>query len=79
LVSDYLKSIAPENVKIISQGEIVAEKLKDYLNRHPEIEEKCNKNSSLHFLTTETTEIFEEKATLFFGHEVIADSIQLRK
>jgi glutamate racemase len=77
LVSNYLKEIAPKGVQFISQGEIVADRLKDYLNRHPEIEQSCIKHSRLQFLTTETTEIFEEKATLFFGQQVKAESIHL--
>lgn len=77
LVKDYLHEIAPENVQIISQGEIVAERLNDYLMRHQEIETACSKNGKIHFLTTETVEIFEEKASLFYGENVKAESIHL--
>lgn len=77
LVSAYLKEIVPTNVQIIAQGEIVAKSLKDYLARHPEIESLCNRGETTHFLTTETTEIFEEKASLFYGQKVKAESIHL--
>jgi glutamate racemase len=77
LVKDYLNEIASENVQIISQGEIVAESLKDYLMRHQEIETACSKNGKIHFLTTETVDIFEEKASLFYGENVKAESIHL--
>lgn len=77
LLSGYLKEIAPAGVQLISQGEIVAERLKDYLFRHPEIEQKCTKKNELQFLTTETPEIFEEKASVFFGEKVSVTSIHL--
>lgn len=77
LVSSYLKEIVPKNVQIVAQGEIVAKSLQDYLTRHPEIESLCKRGETTHFLTTETTEIFEEKASLFYGQKVKAESIHL--
>jgi glutamate racemase len=77
LVSNYLKEIAPKGVQIISQGKIVADRLKNYLIRHPEIDRKCGKDGNVQFLTTETSEIFEEKASFFFGEKVSAESIHL--
>jgi glutamate racemase len=77
LVANYLKEISPRGIEIISQGEIVANRLKDYLARHAEIDVKCSKDGSLQFLTTETSEIFEEKASLFFGEKVLVATIHL--
>ena len=44
----------PAGVRVVPQGEYVAESLKDYLIRHPQIEQRCNKNGEAHYLTTET-------------------------
>lgn len=79
LVHSYLKSIAPEGVNIISQGKIVADSLFDYLQRHPEIDEKCSKKNNIQFLTTENPAFFDENASLFYGQKVQAKQISLGK
>ena len=57
-------------LNVLTQGHIVAEGLKDYLVRHPEMEIRISKTSSLNFLTTDSTELFDSHASLFFGQEV---------
>ncbi|MBS1756497.1 MAG: glutamate racemase [Bacteroidetes bacterium] len=60
----------PDGVNIVSQGPIVAQSLKDYLLRHPEIEATCSKNSELAFFTTDTAEDFDNHSIAFFGRQV---------
>ena len=76
ILKSYIESIVPENVQVVAQGPIIAEKLQDYLNRHPEIESKCTKNGQVHFLTTETKSDFDAKASLFLGKEVDSEHIR---
>ncbi len=66
-----------KKITIISQGEIVANSLKDYLNRHPEIEKKCSKNRELNFYTTDSIEDFDNHAAVFFGKSVKSSHLQL--
>jgi len=70
LLIDKLKQFTPPNVAIISQGEIVAKSLAAYLQRHPEIENKCLQNSTIEFYTTDNNVEFDEKATLFWGNKI---------
>ena len=42
LLKDQIRKHLPENVKLISQADIVADSLQDYLHRHPEIENKLS-------------------------------------
>src|SRR4030095_11370220 len=44
LLKEKIEEYLPVGVKLISQGEIVAASLKDYLSRHPEIEKQCSQN-----------------------------------
>jgi glutamate racemase len=67
----------PKHVEIVSQGSIVADSLKLYLQRHPEIEEKCGKNGKREFFTTESPEFFNDKASFFFGSPVDAQQIAI--
>lgn len=75
LLSETIKKFIPGNVKVISQGPIVAERLKDYLIRHPEIEENCSKANSISFLTTDSAEKFDEVGSIFFGDVINSSQI----
>ena len=75
LLIDTIQKYVPANIKILQQGEITAEKLREYLTRHPEIDTKLSKNGSLRFQTTESAENFEGKAALFMGHKVVAEHV----
>ena len=60
----------PRGIRIISQGEYVAESLKQYFERHPEIEQRCTRGGAVRYLTTENTEKFKEQAQIFL-HEPV--------
>lgn len=77
LVKEYIESLVPSTVSIVSQGKIVAEKLAEYLKNHPEIEQKCAKSGSTSFLTTENTSVFDQKASLFLNSPVLSKHIKL--
>lgn len=70
LLIDKLKQFTPPHISIVSQGEIVAKSLENYLNRHPLMEEKCLKKGGIEFYTTDDTSDFNTKASIFWGEEV---------
>ena len=63
----------PRGIRIISQGEYVAESLQRYFERHPEIEQRCTRRGEVHYLTTENPEKFKEQAQLFLHESVEVD------
>ncbi|MEX2565075.1 MAG: glutamate racemase [Cyclobacteriaceae bacterium] len=65
-------------IKVLSQGELVAEKLVDYLKWHPEIEEKCSKNGTVSFYTTDEVVDFENKTEIFYGKKIKAKYISVQ-
>ena len=67
----------PAGVRVVPQGEYVAESLKDYLERHPQIEQRCAKNGEAHYLTTENPEKFKEQAQIFLHEPVEVENITL--
>jgi len=77
LLIKKIKKYLPAQIKIISQGKIIAESLKDYLNRHPEIDKKCSKQSSLQFFTTDSPKDFDQHSETFFGEKVNSIHIDL--
>ncbi|MCD6063264.1 MAG: murI [Flavipsychrobacter sp.] len=70
IIIDKIKSHLPENINIVAQGDIVANGLEDYLQRHPEMESRLTKNSSMRFFTTDDANDFNEHASAFFGRPV---------
>ncbi|MEP7373757.1 MAG: glutamate racemase [Chitinophagaceae bacterium] len=70
LLKEKIQEYLPIGVKLVSQGQIVAESFQEYLERHPEIEDKCSKNGWRVFYTTDSTEDFDSHATIFFGEAV---------
>jgi glutamate racemase len=76
ILKDYITSIVPNNINILSQGPIVAQKLKTYLSNHPEIEQKCSKEQSVEFITSENATVFNEKVQLLIGWDVDSQHIQ---
>lgn len=67
----------PRGIRIISQGEYVADSLKNYFQRHPEIEQRCTKDGQVHYLTTENPEKFKEQAQIFLHEPVEVENVVL--
>jgi len=77
LLAGKIKRYIPENVQLMSQGEIVAASLDDYLHRHPEIEEKCSKSGQIQFYTTDSVKDFDKHSAIFFGRPVKSVHVDL--
>lgn len=77
LLLDKIMKYVPSGVAVISQGDIVANSLQDYLNRHADIASKCSKNKGRKFYTTGDAADFNDHASLFFSGEVVAEKIKL--
>ena len=77
LMREKITEHLPVVVKLLSQGEIVAKSLADYLNRHPEIEGRCAKTGKREFYTTDATGDFDSHAALFYGERVQSKHVDL--
>lgn len=75
ILIDVICSIVDRNVTVLSQGEIVANSLVDYLRRHPEMNSNCSKNGTVRYLTTENETVFNERANIFLNEAI--KSIQI--
>lgn len=76
LLKDQIKKIVPPGIHILDQGVIIPCKLEDYLLRHPEMEKRLSRGSRVRYMTTESTDIFTEKAGLFMNRSVAAEHVQ---
>ncbi len=77
LLINNIRRFTPNHIKLITQGEYVAESLKNYLYRHPEIEERCIKKGCCNFITTESVEKFKESASIFLQEDIEVRSVTL--
>ena len=71
LIESTIRELAPAKVRVVSQGAIVAEKLADYLERHPEFEQWMDLSGKSTFLTTKYSENMKTLATRFYGEPIV--------
>ena len=76
LMSSIVKHV-PTGVRIIPQGEYVANSLRDYLNRHTAMDERLTKNGTCQYFTTESEDKFEETAQIFLHEKVNVKHVDL--
>jgi glutamate racemase len=67
----------PDHITIISQAALVAKRLADYLNEHPKMAGRCSQHRLRQFYTTDSTEIFDRQARIFYGEPIEANQVRL--
>jgi glutamate racemase len=77
LLIEKIKKYLPERVRIVSQGELIAESLENYLSRHKNIDAKCTRNGVTKYYTTESVEKFNEAASIFLNKKVEAQHLEV--
>lgn len=77
LLEKKIRQFLPPKVQLLMQGEIVANSLVHYLERHPEIEAVCSKGGKVAYYTTESAEDFDRKAAIFLGEEMRSEHLAL--
>ena len=77
LLIEKIRSFLPPHITVFAQGEYVATSLIDYLQRHPEMDERLTKQGKCRFLTTESASKFSEAASVFLSHPVEVEQISI--
>jgi len=76
LIITKIKEHLPGHIQVISQGEIVANSLKDYLIRHKQMDDKISKQSSIEFFTTDCPELFDLHALKFYNKSIYSNQLK---
>ena len=76
VLKDIIQKIVGKDINIISQGEIIAQSLEDYLIRHSEITTKLKKENKREYYTTDDAIIFEKNSSLFMGENIICKKLR---
>lgn len=79
LLLNKIRKFLPAHINPVAQGEYVAKSLKDYLQRHPEMDNVCTKNGNTTYYTTESPEKFAETATIFLKKDIKVNRINLEQ
>lgn len=77
LLLPKIKRYMPEGIHIVSQGELVAHSLWDYLNRHPEMDARCTQGGLCTYFTTEAEEKFAGSASAFLNETIQVSHLDL--
>lgn len=77
ILKDYIETLVPDSIQVVSQGSLIADKLNDYLQRHPTMEKKCSKHGETQYLTTENASDFEANVSRFLGKKISAKHIKI--
>ncbi len=77
ILVDKICQYVPDSITIISQGEWVAKSLQNYLKRHPDMDNRCTKNSTVKYFTTESEEKFKASAANFLHEKIEVTRIKL--
>lgn len=72
-----IRKAVPTDVCVVTQGDIVARSLRDYLVRHPEMNARVSRGGTCRYLTTESAAKFSEMGSLFLSRHIEAESITL--
>ena len=70
LLLPKIKQYVPKGIHIVSQGELVANSLQDYLKRHPEMDARCTRGGTCTYFTTEAEEKFADSASVFLNQDI---------
>lgn len=78
LLLPALRRILPPEIEILDQGAIVAERLADWMRRHPDQEKKLTRGGARRFATTDDPEWFAARGERLLGAPIRAERVRLR-
>lgn len=78
LLRRVIDRYVPPGVRVMQQGEIVAESLKDYLRRHPEMEGTLSRGGEVRYYTTEKEGMFDRMAAMFMQADVVSRHLEIK-
>jgi len=77
LIRRRIEALVAPGVKVLSQDELVAPRLADYLRRHPELESRLARDGRCRYLTTDASAHFDHLAEIFMGHPIASETVEL--
>jgi len=77
LLRNQIERFVSKQIRLVEQGTLVAKSLRNYLQRHPELEQLLSRGSQVDYFTTEKGGMFDQMAALFMGTRVVSEHVEL--
>lgn len=78
LLLPALRRIIPPSIELLAQGDIVATRLANWLERHPNREARLSRQGRRRFATTDDPNWFATHGTRLLGHPLEAERVRLK-
>jgi glutamate racemase len=72
-----IRAVVPGGTEVLAQGDIVAERLADWLARHPEMEPRLGRGGSRRYLTTDDPTWFSERGAAVLGQPIHTERVHI--
>ncbi len=76
-MKQMIRSQVGDGTTVICQDEIIPDKFRDYLKRHPEIEDKLSKNGTGQYLVTDITDQAQVMAERLYRQKISIELVDL--
>jgi glutamate racemase len=77
LLLPRIRAVVGEKIQILTQGAIIAERLADWLGRHPEMAGRLSTGGTREYLTTDDSARFDELASMFLSTAIKSEHVHL--
>lgn len=77
ILEEKIRSIIGPDIRIVSGADVVPDKLRLYLEKHPGLEAKLGKGASIRFFSTDRTDNFKHLGSTFFGRDIEVEQTTL--
>lgn len=78
LLRKGIESMIPPSVEIIDQGDLVADRLSDWLRRHPDVERRLSRQGRRRIATTDDSSWFARQGEPILGSPIDVERVRLR-
>ncbi len=78
LIKNNIRAVVGDKCEVLSQDEIIPEKLSDYLDRHPEYKDRLTLNGRLTVQVTDITKAYEASASHLYGEKIDIEKVVLK-
>lgn len=78
LLEDGIRAIVPKSTEIVEQGDLVADRLADWLRRHPDMEQRLSRSGTRRYATTDDPTWFAAQGEPIMGGPIPVEKVVLR-
>ena len=78
LLINKIEKVLPDHIRLVGQGDIVAESLIKYLEHHEEIRCELAADHKRSFYTTGDAKVFNAQASVFFNESIVSQHTDLK-